>query len=504
MQFSLEIVNEKGLHARASAKFVETVERFDASALVSRDGMEVSGDSIMGLLMLGAARGTSIEVRVEGAEAADAGRGAAGAGRGALRRAELTRDFRAIDGPRAGPAHPRPTRRRGRQVRMVRPERLADRMARYAGAGSLASRNRVLHHVRHDVPHSGREVGRVAQGPVGPVGSLMLFNSVAEQRELGSNILCAPEAGGWMRMKELYVEGVAAYNGPEVMRRRPRGRRRSVDRGNGGLGIEPRNVESPGRRRCREKRKATRRAPSWRGARWPRAVRDPVHAGTPSTRKPGGPWIAWRAFAKPQRQGSGRNPLMHGPGPYSPIVPGKRPNKPGRPGAEAVEGRGGAKGTAGRQSTGRTEPGNESAKPLQEAQEAGTEREAQQRVAGGVRDVERQSRRGEDQVAVDRALRGESHEREEIHPCPEGESRDRADNASTTRGGARAIRRSRPARKRGCRPRVPRCGQAPRRRPRPLPIRASARASTVPDPRKKFDTRAATAPTAKPGPAPSA
>ena len=71
MQFSLEIVNEKGLHARASAKFVETVERFDASALVSRDGMEVSGNSIMGLLMLGAARGTSIEVRVEGAEAAD-------------------------------------------------------------------------------------------------------------------------------------------------------------------------------------------------------------------------------------------------------------------------------------------------------------------------------------------------------------------------------------------------------------------------------------------------
>ena len=70
MQFSLEIVNEKGLHARASAKFVETVERFDARALVSRDGMEVSGDSIMGLLMLGAGRGTSIEVRLEGAEVA--------------------------------------------------------------------------------------------------------------------------------------------------------------------------------------------------------------------------------------------------------------------------------------------------------------------------------------------------------------------------------------------------------------------------------------------------
>ena len=71
MQLSLEIVNEKGLHARASAKFVETVERFDARALVSRDGMEVSGDSIMGLLMLGAGRGTSIDVRIEGAQAAE-------------------------------------------------------------------------------------------------------------------------------------------------------------------------------------------------------------------------------------------------------------------------------------------------------------------------------------------------------------------------------------------------------------------------------------------------
>lgn len=69
MRFSLDIVNDKGLHARASAKFVETVERFDASAVVSRDGMEVSGDSIMGLLMLAAAKGTSIDIRVEGAEA---------------------------------------------------------------------------------------------------------------------------------------------------------------------------------------------------------------------------------------------------------------------------------------------------------------------------------------------------------------------------------------------------------------------------------------------------
>ena len=66
---SIRIVNEKGLHARASAKFVETVEAHDARARVSKDGMEVSGDSIMGLLMLGASRGTSIEVSCSGTEA---------------------------------------------------------------------------------------------------------------------------------------------------------------------------------------------------------------------------------------------------------------------------------------------------------------------------------------------------------------------------------------------------------------------------------------------------
>lgn len=66
----LKIVNEKGLHARASAKFVEVVEAHEARADVRRDGMDVSGDSIMGLLMLGASRGTSIEVRTSGPEAA--------------------------------------------------------------------------------------------------------------------------------------------------------------------------------------------------------------------------------------------------------------------------------------------------------------------------------------------------------------------------------------------------------------------------------------------------
>ncbi len=65
----LNIINEKGLHARASAKFVEVVEKFDATCTVSKDGMDVSGDSIMGLLMLAASRGTSIEVLTTGPEA---------------------------------------------------------------------------------------------------------------------------------------------------------------------------------------------------------------------------------------------------------------------------------------------------------------------------------------------------------------------------------------------------------------------------------------------------
>lgn len=65
----LKIVNEKGLHARASARFVEVVEAHDARADVAKDGMRVSGDSIMGLLMLAASRGTTIEVTTSGAEA---------------------------------------------------------------------------------------------------------------------------------------------------------------------------------------------------------------------------------------------------------------------------------------------------------------------------------------------------------------------------------------------------------------------------------------------------
>ena len=68
-QRTLKIENVKGLHARASAKLVEVVEGFDASAEVSRDGMSAAGDSIMGLLMLAASQGTFIEVETSGPDA---------------------------------------------------------------------------------------------------------------------------------------------------------------------------------------------------------------------------------------------------------------------------------------------------------------------------------------------------------------------------------------------------------------------------------------------------
>lgn len=66
---TLTIVNDRGLHARASAKFVECVESHDATATVSRDGQTVGGDSIMGLLMLAAAKGCEIDVACDGPEA---------------------------------------------------------------------------------------------------------------------------------------------------------------------------------------------------------------------------------------------------------------------------------------------------------------------------------------------------------------------------------------------------------------------------------------------------
>nr|WP_316861151.1 HPr family phosphocarrier protein [uncultured Cohaesibacter sp.] len=65
----LFIKNKRGLHARASAKFVQMVDRYEATVLVTKDGQTVSGNSIMGLMMLAAAPGCSIDVVATGEDA---------------------------------------------------------------------------------------------------------------------------------------------------------------------------------------------------------------------------------------------------------------------------------------------------------------------------------------------------------------------------------------------------------------------------------------------------
>jgi phosphocarrier protein HPr len=66
------ICNRKGLHARASAKFVKCAETFNANIHVTRDGQTVGGTSIMGLMMLGASQGTTIHIAADGPEAPEA------------------------------------------------------------------------------------------------------------------------------------------------------------------------------------------------------------------------------------------------------------------------------------------------------------------------------------------------------------------------------------------------------------------------------------------------
>ncbi len=68
----LPVINKRGLHARASAKFVQMAERFDANIRVTRCGETVNGDSIMGLLMLAAGPGTTIQVTCSGVQAQEA------------------------------------------------------------------------------------------------------------------------------------------------------------------------------------------------------------------------------------------------------------------------------------------------------------------------------------------------------------------------------------------------------------------------------------------------
>ena len=69
MTATANICNTRGLHARASAKFVKLASTFDAEIHVTRDGVTVNALSIMGLLMLGAGNGCTIDISAEGAEA---------------------------------------------------------------------------------------------------------------------------------------------------------------------------------------------------------------------------------------------------------------------------------------------------------------------------------------------------------------------------------------------------------------------------------------------------
>lgn len=66
---TVEIVNERGLHARASAKFVKTAAQFEAEVKVSREGQTVDAQSIMGLMMLAAGIGSTVEILAEGPDA---------------------------------------------------------------------------------------------------------------------------------------------------------------------------------------------------------------------------------------------------------------------------------------------------------------------------------------------------------------------------------------------------------------------------------------------------
>lgn len=66
IQREVEIINKLGLHARAAAKFVTTASRFQSDILLSRDDQQVNGKSIMGVMMLAAARGSKLELKIEG------------------------------------------------------------------------------------------------------------------------------------------------------------------------------------------------------------------------------------------------------------------------------------------------------------------------------------------------------------------------------------------------------------------------------------------------------
>jgi phosphocarrier protein len=72
LQKDFEIVNKLGLHARASALFVKTSSRFSSDVKLAREGVEVNGKSIMGIMMLAAAKGSFVSLKVNGADETEA------------------------------------------------------------------------------------------------------------------------------------------------------------------------------------------------------------------------------------------------------------------------------------------------------------------------------------------------------------------------------------------------------------------------------------------------
>jgi phosphocarrier protein HPr len=73
-EIEVTIVNELGMHARAATKFVQLAAKFQADVLVEKDGQEVNGKSIMGVLMLVASKGSRVRIRTRGAQAEEAAR----------------------------------------------------------------------------------------------------------------------------------------------------------------------------------------------------------------------------------------------------------------------------------------------------------------------------------------------------------------------------------------------------------------------------------------------
>src|SRR6266478_3903194 len=147
------------------------------------------------------------------------------------------------------------------------------------------------------------------------------------------------------------------------MRSRPRGRRRSVDKGMCGPGIQPRKKITPGRRRCRRKRKAPSGAPISRGATESRAVRDPEHVWKHLAREPGDPRVAQDSSCPgTHREVQGRTPMT--------TVPGKSPNNAGQPATEGMEGRGLAKGNLPQQNASRTPSREDALSALERVRQA--------------------------------------------------------------------------------------------------------------------------------------